>query len=59
MPKPASLQWKLKVGIEQRNSCPLFADGKLYVPILDDPATKTAGQSDAGTKRRVLHHSAR
>jgi len=45
-----ALQWKLKVGIEQRNACPLFADGKLYVPILDDPATKTAGQSDAGTK---------
>jgi outer membrane protein assembly factor BamB len=45
-----AVKWKLKLGIEQRNSCPLFADGKLYVPILDDPATKTAGQSDAGTK---------
>lgn len=45
-----TLKWKLKLGIEQRNSCPLFADGKLYVPILDDPATKTAGQADAGTK---------
>jgi outer membrane protein assembly factor BamB len=44
------VKWKLKLGIEQRNSCPLFADGKLYVPILDDPATKTAGTGDAGTK---------
>ena len=45
-----AVKWKLKLGIEQRNSCPLFADGKLYVPILDDPATKAVGQSDAGTK---------
>ena len=45
-----ALLWKLKAGIEQRNSCPLFADGKLYVPILDDPNTKTVGEADAGTK---------
>ena len=45
-----AILWKLKVGIEQRNACPLFADGKLYVPILDDPDTKTSGQADAGTK---------
>ena len=44
-----AIEWKLKVGIEQRNSCPLFADGKLYVPILDDPDTKAAGTADAGT----------
>jgi outer membrane protein assembly factor BamB len=42
--------WKLKLGIEQRNSCPMFADGKLYVPILDDPAVKTEGTGNAGTK---------
>ena len=43
--------WKLKLGIEQRNSCLLYADGKLYVPILDDPANK-AGESgsEAGMK---------
>ena len=35
--------WKLKIGIEERNSCPMFADGKLYVPMLDDPAAKTEG----------------
>lgn len=45
-----AIKWKLKIGIEQRNSCPLFADGKLYVPILDDPASKTTGESEAGTK---------
>jgi outer membrane protein assembly factor BamB len=32
------IQWELPLGIEQRNSCPLYADGRLYVPILDDPA---------------------
>ena len=41
--------WKLKLGIEERNSCPMYADGKLYVPMLDDPDVKTAG-GDAGTK---------
>jgi hypothetical protein len=40
------LLWKLKLGIEERNSCPMYADGKLYVPMLDDPAA--AGE--AGTK---------
>lgn len=45
-----TIKWKLKLGIEERNSCPLFADGKLYVPILDDPDTKTSGEADAGTK---------
>jgi outer membrane protein assembly factor BamB len=44
------LKWQLKLGIEQRNACPLFADGKLYVPILDDPASKAGGESEAGTK---------
>src|SRR5207253_6110705 len=34
------ISWRLKLGSEERNSCPLFADGKLYVPILEDPATK-------------------
>lgn len=41
--------WKLKIGIEQRNSCPVFADGKIYVPMLDDPATKTEAGGEAGT----------
>ena len=44
------IKWKLKLGIEQRNSCPLFADGRLYVPILDNPGTAAAGQGEAGTK---------
>lgn len=44
-----ALKWNLQLGVEQRNACPLFADGKLYVPILDDPASKTAATADAGT----------
>jgi len=42
--------WTLQLGIEQRNSCPLYADGKLYVPILDDPDTKGETSGEAGTK---------
>lgn len=43
--------WSLGLGIEQRSSCPLFADGRLYVPILDDPQGKDQGASnEAGTK---------
>ncbi len=40
--------WHMKIGIEQRNAALTFADGKLYVPMLDDPATKTGG-GEAGT----------
>ncbi len=63
--------WRLKVGIEQRNSCPLYADGKLYVPILEDPESKAeSGAGEAGSKGgfyvvqptdaegRVLSHTA-
>ena len=45
-----AIKWKLKLGIEQRNSCPLFADNRLYVPILDDPESKASGEGEAGTK---------
>jgi outer membrane protein assembly factor BamB len=34
--------WRLKLGIEQRNSSPLFADGKIYAPILNDPGVSAA-----------------
>ncbi len=44
-----AIRWKLKLGIDERNACPLFADGKLYVPMLDDPASKATGETDAGT----------
>jgi outer membrane protein assembly factor BamB len=44
------IKWKLKIGIEQRNACPLFADGKLYVPMLDDPQGKSESQGEAGVK---------
>ena len=45
-----AIKWKLKLGIEQRNSCPFYADGKLYVPMLDNPVGKGDGESsEAGT----------
>ncbi|MBI5384699.1 MAG: PQQ-binding-like beta-propeller repeat protein [Verrucomicrobia bacterium] len=44
------IHWKLKLGIEQRNASLLYADGRLFVPILDDPAGKAQGESEAGTK---------
>ncbi len=60
--------WALRLGVEERNACPLFADGKLYVPMLDDPNTKTetgeAGTTGAfyvikpGEKPEVLTHIA-
>lgn len=57
--KTGKIDWRMKIGIEQRNACPLYADGKLYVPMLDDPAGKSGGPagedaeaapSSAGTK---------
>ena len=42
-----AIKWKLKLGIEQRNASLVAADGKLYVPILDDPAI-VAGVRDTG-----------
>jgi len=43
-------KWQMPIGIEQRNSCPLFADGKLYVPMLDDPKNKEQNPGESGTK---------
>lgn len=40
--------WKLKLGIEQRNSSPIFADGKIYAPILNDPNAGESGDETAG-----------
>jgi outer membrane protein assembly factor BamB len=37
------IRWRLKIGIEQRNSSLLYADGKLYVPLLEDPQVKGKG----------------
>lgn len=61
-----NIDWKLKIGIEQRNACPLYADGKLYVPMLDDPASKAgeAGMTGAfyiikpGDKPEIMTHVA-
>jgi outer membrane protein assembly factor BamB len=50
------LLWKLKLGIEQRNSCPMFADGKIYAPILNDPAFSAAvGEESAEGGRGALY----
>jgi outer membrane protein assembly factor BamB len=38
--------WKLKVGIEQRSACPLYADDKLYVPMLNEPGVKAANSEE-------------
>src|SRR5207244_1973845 len=60
--------WKLKLGIEERNASVLYADEKLYVPMLDDPGAKEssgeAGTTGAfyivkpGDKPEVLAHAA-
>ncbi|MCF7762057.1 MAG: PQQ-binding-like beta-propeller repeat protein [Verrucomicrobia bacterium] len=42
--KTGDVLWTLKIGIEQRNSCPLYADGKLYVPMLDAFAPMLEGK---------------
>ena len=42
--------WSFQLGIEQRNSSPLYADGKIYAPILDDPAGKEQGGGEAGSR---------
>lgn len=44
------IAWELPLGIEQRNSSPLFADGRLYVPILEPPRGEGEGSGDSGTK---------
>lgn len=47
--------WKLKLGIEQRNACPLYADGKLYVPILNDPGLKAEGASEGAAGKGAFY----
>ncbi len=43
--------WSVPLGIEQRNASPLFADGKIYVPILDNPTGKDTGDSSEAGKK--------
>ena len=48
--------WKLKLGIEQRNSSPLFADGKIYAPILNDPGfSAEVGEENASGGHGALY----
>jgi outer membrane protein assembly factor BamB len=50
------LLWKLQLGTEQRNSCPLFADGKIYAPILNDPGVSAAvGEENAEGMHGALY----
>ena len=44
--------WRVKVGIEQRNSSLLYADGKLYVPVLEAFGKESSGEgaSETGSK---------
>ena len=50
------LLWRLQLGIEQRNSCPLYADGKIYAPILNDPAFSAAvGEENAAGGHGALY----
>jgi outer membrane protein assembly factor BamB len=45
--------WKYQLGVEERNSCPLYADGKIYVPILDDRTESSdskPSEIESGTK---------
>lgn len=54
--------WHMKIGIEQRNAALTFADGKLYVPMLNDPASKdeSAGAlyiiEPSDTEGKILAH---
>ena len=48
--------WKMKLGNEQRNSSPLFADGRIYSPILNDPGTTAAvGEESAAGGHGALY----
>src|SRR2546430_1556655 len=47
--------WKLKLGIEQRNACPVYADDKLYVPILNEPGQKEEGGEEAAGGRGAFY----
>jgi outer membrane protein assembly factor BamB len=39
--------WTLPLGTEQRNSCPLYADGRLYVPMVFAPSAAAASEESA------------
>ena len=50
------VMWKLKLGIEQRNSSPLYADGKIYAPILNDPGVSAqVGEESAAGGHGALY----
>ncbi|HUR45062.1 MAG TPA: PQQ-binding-like beta-propeller repeat protein [Candidatus Saccharimonadales bacterium] len=49
------IMWRLKLGIEERNASPIYADGKLYVPMLDEFDSKSEGQSSESGSRGALY----
>ncbi|MGP8200275.1 MAG: PQQ-binding-like beta-propeller repeat protein [Limisphaerales bacterium] len=54
--KTGTVLWRLKLGIEQRNSCPLYADGKIYAPIVNDPdASAAIGEESAEGAHGALY----
>ena len=53
--KSGKILWKLKLGIEQRNACPIYADGKLYVPILNEPGQKEEGGDETAGGRGAFY----
>jgi outer membrane protein assembly factor BamB len=48
--------WKLQLGDEQRNSCPLYADGRIYAPILNAPGSSgSAGDESTSGGHGLLY----
>lgn len=47
--------WRLKIGIEQRNACPVYADGKLYVPILNAPGLKEESSDESSGGKGIVY----
>ena len=41
--------WRLPLGTEQRNASPLFADGRLYVPMVFAPSEAAAASDESST----------
>ena len=47
--------WKLKLGIEQRNSSPLIADGKIYITILNEPGKEVGGADEDNDSKGAFY----
>jgi outer membrane protein assembly factor BamB len=47
--------WKLPLGTEQRNSSPLFADGRLYVPLVFAPSEAASSEESSAGGHGVVY----